>query len=173
MSEFKEALLEAEMKLTAQLDVLEGLFLELEGKKKNLADLLLLLSLLRKVKTRVGDLDSLIVSDVASLTKGDKEDFYEIANGGVATVNWSKPRRKWDHKLLSSRVAEKIIQNSIDPQTGVIDKPIHQMLEEMLEYVGISYWKVTTLRDAKIDPDKYCESGEANPSIQIHTKDRR
>ena len=104
MSEFKEALLEAEMKLTAQLDVLEGLFLELEGKKKNLADLLLLLSLLRKVKTRVGDLDSLIVSDVASLTKGDKEDFYEIANGGVATVNWSKPRRKWDHKLLSFHV---------------------------------------------------------------------
>jgi hypothetical protein len=41
------------------------------------------------------------------------------------------------------------------------------MISKLLDFAGISYWKVTTLREIGIDADDYCESGESTPKVSL------
>jgi hypothetical protein len=121
---------------------------------------------LREQTNRLKVLDSLLVSDLERRTPYE-ERLIMLPEGGSIEVRKSKPRKTWDHVRLKSLVAETILADAIDPLTGSIDVPTTELIQRMLDYVSISSWKVTSLKKAGIDPDKYCEVGPAKATVQV------
>jgi hypothetical protein len=79
----------------------------------------------------------------------------------------STPRAGWKHKELGKEVAKKIVDSSFDFDTGEMLKSHEDMVTELLRYVGVSYWKLTPLREVGIDPDKYSIPKDEKKSIKI------
>ena len=42
-----------------------------------------------------------------------------------------------------------------------------EMIREALQFAGISYWKVTKLKELHLDADEYCEVGESKKNLVI------
>ncbi len=121
---------------------------------------------LRETTARLKLVDSLLLGDLSKRTPFE-ERLIALPEGGTMEVGKTKPRKTWDHKRLASVVAEHILHDAIDPETGAIDVPTTQLIQEMLDYVSITSWKVTSLKKAGIDPDNYCERGDAKATVQI------
>lgn len=90
-------------------------------------------------------------------------------NGFVLEKKNGSPRKSWDHKTLAEIVSNRIIDMSIDMDTGEIIKSPQQMLMEIVEYTGISYWRVKELSKIGINADQYCEVGEPKTNIIIRS----
>lgn len=88
-------------------------------------------------------------------------------NGFVLEKKNGSPRKSWDHKALAEIVSNRIIDMSVDMDTGEVVKTPQQMLTEILEYTGISYWRVKELSKIGINADRYCEVGEPKANIII------
>jgi hypothetical protein len=88
-------------------------------------------------------------------------------NGFVLEKKNGSPRKSWDHKALTEIVSNRIIDMSVDMDTGEIIKTPQEMLTEILEYTGISYWRVKELSKIGINADQYCEVGEPKTNIII------
>ena len=88
-------------------------------------------------------------------------------NGFVLEKKNGSPRKSWDHKALAEIVSNRIIDMSVDMDTGEIIKTPQQMLMEIVEYTGISYWRVKELSKIGINADQYCEVGEPKTNIII------
>lgn len=83
----------------------------------------------------------------------------------------STPRKTWEHKGLGQEVAARLVQLSVDMETGEVLKDPTTLMIEMLDYAAPSYWRVKALEKIGIDPDDYCEVGEPKPSISIRLND--
>lgn len=90
-------------------------------------------------------------------------------NGFVLEKKNGSPRKSWDHKTLAEIVSNRIIDMSIDMDTGEVIKSPQQMLMEIVEYTGISYWRVKELSKIGINADQYCEVGEPKTNIIIRS----
>jgi hypothetical protein len=121
---------------------------------------------IRDLLSRMRVVDSLIVSDLGKRTPYEDR-LIPIAHGGTVEVKKSTPRKTWDHELLKPIVAEYIMEQAVDKETGSIEVPTSLLIQRMLDYVSFSSWKVTALKAAGIDPDKYCEVGERKATVQI------
>jgi hypothetical protein len=77
------------------------------------------------------------------------------------------PRKSWDHKTLADVVSTRISDMSIDMETGEVLKTPKEMVEQMIEFCGISYWRVKELSKIGINADNYCEVGEPKTNIII------
>ena len=76
-------------------------------------------------------------------------------------------RKTWDHKSLGDVVAQRIVDMSVDMETGeVITSPL-DMVKQVLDYTGVSYWRVGELKNIGINADAYCEVGEPKSNIII------
>ena len=58
---------------------------------------------------------------------------------------------------ISDDVARRIVNTSVDIDTGEITKTPLEMLQEFSQYMGVSYWKVGKLKELHLDADEYCE----------------
>ena len=88
-------------------------------------------------------------------------------DGATIEIKSGSPRKTWDHQGLINDVSKRIVDSSIDLDTGEVTKTPVQMIREALEFAGISYWKVTKLKELHLDADEYCEVGESKKSLVI------
>lgn len=90
-----------------------------------------------------------------------------MPGGFIVERKEGKPRKKWDHKRLTKVVSERLIDKSIDFETGEILMSQEEMMAQMLQYAAPSYWRVTQLKKLGIDANNYCELGDATVSVSI------
>lgn len=126
-----------------------------------IAELLLILS---EAKTEISDMFEMTKMRLAELMGGN--DLYDF-DGVTFEKKYSTPRKTWDHKALTDVVSSRIIDMSVDMDTGEVIKTPQQMLAEMVKYTGISYWKVKELEKIGINANNYCETGDSKANIII------
>ncbi len=91
----------------------------------------------------------------------------DLPGGLVAERREGAPRKSWQHQSLGKEVAKRIVQSSIDMDTGEMYLSTEEMVAELLRYAAPSYWRVKQLKTLGIDPDKYCETGDPKISVVI------
>lgn len=87
--------------------------------------------------------------------------------GATLMVRRSDSRKAWAHKDLAADLAERLVQSSIDFETGERLKTTEELITEVLDYAGVSYWKVTALNKMGMTADEYCEVTEGPLKIRI------
>jgi hypothetical protein len=136
-----------------------------EGDMDNVAEALFFLSRIKREITELFDQTQAKLVDLM----GDEP---EITS---RNVNYEKkqgaPRKSWNHKDLGQLVADRIVDMSIDMDTGEVMKSTNEMLTQMLTYCGVSYWRVKELNKIGINADRFCEVGEPKTSIIIHANE--
>lgn len=139
------------------------------GSLENL-DTASLVSMLDAVRDMVNTLKTTDEQIVEALVKkmGDPVSI----GGAVAEVKWGKPRKQWETEKLGALVSEEILTRAIDPETGALEVPVSQLIQRLLNFVGVSYWKVTALKALGIDPDEFCEVGPAKASVVIRKSNK-
>lgn len=88
-------------------------------------------------------------------------------DGATVEIKSGSPRKTWDHQSLIDDVSKRIVDSSVDLNTGEVVKTPTEMIKEALQFAGISYWKVTKLKELHLDADEYCEVGEAKKQLVI------
>lgn len=88
-------------------------------------------------------------------------------DGATVEIKSGSPRKTWDHQSLIEDVSKRIVDSSIDLNTGEVIKSPMEMIREALQFAGISYWKVTKLKELHLDADEYCEVGESKKNLVI------
>ena len=91
--------------------------------------------------------------------------------GGTLMVRRSDSRKAWAHKDLAADLAARLVQTSIDFETGEMLKSTEELITEVLDYAGVSYWKVTALNKMGMSADDYCEVTEGPLKIRIQRND--
>ena len=127
--------------------------------------------------------DSLIALDkakreISELLEKTKECFVELSGEnpeyefGSFTLEKKSgsPRKSWDHENLAQIVSNRIIDLSINMDTGEVTKSPTEMVSEILAYCGISYWRVKELSKIGINADQYCEVGDPKTNVIIRHK---
>lgn len=76
-------------------------------------------------------------------------------------------RKTWDHKSLGEIVARRIVDLNVDMETGEVLASPYDMVKQVLDYTGVSYWRVGELKNIGINADAYCEVGEPKSNIII------
>jgi hypothetical protein len=103
---------------------------------------------------------------------GEMDDLPEITvEGAILQKRRSDSRKAWDHKVLATDLAERLVQMSFDMETGEVLKSPEELIREVLDYAGVSYWKVKALSGVGIVADDYCEVTEGPLKIRIQRLD--
>jgi hypothetical protein len=82
------------------------------------------------------------------------------------------PRKAWDHKSLTKNVAQRLYDLAIDFDTGEVKKSPVELAAEMMNFAGVSYWKVKELAKIGLNADSFCEVGEPKENVIINMKGR-
>tara|TARA_B100000287_G_scaffold14257_2_gene14408 strand:+ start:18409 stop:18948 length:540 start_codon:yes stop_codon:yes gene_type:complete len=90
-----------------------------------------------------------------------------LIDGASIEIKSGAPRKSWDHESLTKDVAQRIYESSIDMDSGEVTKSAKEMMEEILKYGAVSYWRVGALKKLDIDADEYCEVGPSKKSMII------
>lgn len=100
-------------------------------------------------------------------------DFEELSVAGARLEKKTgRSRSRWQHKELGHEVARRLVDLSIDHETGEFLKTSQQIAEEMLQYAAPSYWRIKELNKIGINADQYSNPGELKTSIAVRrTKD--
>lgn len=88
--------------------------------------------------------------------------------GATMELRRSDSRKAWDHKAISAEVAERLVQSSVDFETGEMLKSTEELIMDVLTYAGVSYWKVKALNNLGISADDYCEVTEGPMKVRIN-----
>jgi len=91
----------------------------------------------------------------------------ETQSGATIEKKSAVERKKWMHPELASAVAERLTDMSVDMDTGERVMTPAQMVQKLLDYAAVSYWRVGKLGELGINPDIYCEQGETKTSIIV------
>lgn len=127
----------------------------------DMAELVLILS---EAKSEISDM--LEMSKMRFIELMGNQEQYDF-EGVTFEKKYSIPRKTWDHKALADVVSSRIVDMSVDMDTGEVVKTPQEMLAEMVKYTGISYWKVKELEKIGINANNYCETGDAKANIII------
>jgi hypothetical protein len=120
---------------------------------------------LNMAKAEVGYCYDFMAKGVSDIM--DKEHEVALPDGSRVEKKWSNSRSGWQHKELASVVAQRIVNLSVDMDTGEIIATPEQMVQQILDFVQPSYWRVKDLQRIGIDADRYCEVKDAKPSIIV------
>lgn len=96
----------------------------------------------------------------------------ETQSGATVEKKGAADRKKWMHSELASAVAERLVEMSVDMDTGERTMTPTQMIQKLLDYAAVSYWRVGKLGELGINPDSYCEQGEYKTSIIVRLGDK-
>jgi hypothetical protein len=137
-------------------------FVENNSEAETIGEVVAEFNLLKKDFSDIYDRLCLALSD-SMAEKGE----LTLSNGVKIEKKWSTTRKGWQHKNLASAVSEKIVDMSIDMDTGEIVLSPQEMLNKMLDYVQPSYWKAKPVSSLGIDIDNYCQHDDVKTSIIV------
>ena len=108
-------------------------------------------------------------ADYEQIVAHSMEGVYQVKmpDGQIAERMEAAPRKKWDHKAIGAEVARRIVDQSIDLETGEITLSRTEIAERMLQFAAPSYWRIKELKKLAIDADKYCEAGDPKISVVV------
>ena len=90
-----------------------------------------------------------------------------VVSGATVEIKTGASRKAWDHSGLMRDVSRRIVDKSVDLNTGELTKSPLEMIQDVINYMGVSYWKVSKLKELSIDADEYCEVSEGKKSIVV------
>ena len=110
-----------------------------------------------------------VYENMTSAVSLSMKDQTEVSLGDGSTVEkkWSSDRKGWQHKHLVSVVAQRLVESSIDMDTGEILLSQEEIVSKVLDFLQPSYWRVKELQKIGINADMYCEVGETKTSIIV------
>jgi len=105
----------------------------------------------------------------------DREDsiLLNLSGGAIIEKKNAYDRKGWQHKELASAVVDRIIQSSIDMDTGEVLKSTKEIALDLMTYCAPSYWRIKELSALGINADNYCESGELKTNIVVRKGDNQ
>jgi hypothetical protein len=111
----------------------------------------------------------MVYDHLSSIVSQAMEDSPEVAlsDGSKVEKKFSSSRTGWRHKDLGSAVAGRIVDMSIDMDTGEVLATPAEMITQVLDFVQPSYWRIKELQRLGINPDMYCEVGDTKTSIIV------
>ena len=119
-----------------------------------------------QLKADVGDMYSFFTARVVDYLQTVNVDDMDI-NGARIEVRSAADRKQWQHADLMGAVAKRIMQRSVDMDTGEITLSPEEMVAKVLDYVQPSYWRVKELAKIGINADQFCEVGEHKTNLVI------
>lgn len=90
-----------------------------------------------------------------------------LPGGAVVEKKYSSSRTGWQHKDLATTVAKRIMDLSVDMDTGEVLATQEEMIAQLLDFMQPSYWRVKELQRISVNPDNYCTVGETKVSIIV------
>jgi len=135
------------------------------------------LTTVEQASVAVAALDAL-KSDVSEMLDAAKETLTELMGESVEYEHsgfhyerkTGSPRKSWNHSALGREVTNRLVDSATDMDTGEIVMNPRELMAALLNYVGVSYWKVTELSKLGINADMYCTLGEPKSNIIIRKK---
>lgn len=91
----------------------------------------------------------------------------DLPDGGKVEKKWSSSRTGWQHKDLAATVASRIMDLSVDMDTGEVLLSTEEMIAQLLDFVQPSYWRIKELQRINVNADNYCTTGETKTSIIV------
>jgi hypothetical protein len=149
-------------RLIAALDERLAEWLDGEVAIEDAADMMLELNL---AKRDLGFLYGTIEAKMSHLMK-DGSDILALRDGAEMERKVASSRTKWRHAELANDVVDRVIQSSVDMDTGEVVLDAKGVAMKIMDYVQPSYWRATKLNEIGINPDNYCES-ELKTSIIV------
>lgn len=99
------------------------------------------------------------------LQKSNVEDM--DVRGAKIEVRSAADRKKWNHEELAHAVSKRLIDMSVDIDTGEVLLSPDEIANKMLDFVQPSYWRVKELAKVGINADNFCEVGDYKTNIII------
>jgi len=90
----------------------------------------------------------------------------EISTGTIE-VKSGAPRKSWDHSRLAAEVGRRVADRNMNIDSGEMSLSPQGLIQQVLEFVGLSYWKVGKLKELHIDADDFCEVGESKKNLVV------
>jgi hypothetical protein len=106
-----------------------------------------------------------------SRMKGRIPEQVVTSSGTPVAASWSKPRKTWDHARVASVVAERIVAGAVNPDTGTVDVPYGVLIQRILDFAHVDYWKIRPLKALGVNPDDYSEASETKLTLRPYRKD--
>ena len=119
----------------------------------------------REKIAQLRDHEKLLVAEIHETATERKT---ETSFGRVETSK--RFNRRWDHDEVVRHLTRVALdQRQVDPETGeLLDIPTWERVTAALrDCAGISYWKITALKDYGLDPDEFSETTSASLSVRI------
>ncbi len=102
----------------------------------------------------------------------EMDDLPEFAvDGAVMQKRRADSRKAWDHKVLVTDLADRLVQMSTDMETGERLQTPEELITQVLDYAGVSYWRIGALNKIGLSADDYCEVTEGPSKIRIQRYD--
>jgi hypothetical protein len=160
--------IESLQKRISEIDTELSEYMESGPESTEAAEILVALNLAKRDFSIVYDS---FAGKVGSLIKNGTA--IDLPSGAIVEKKSATDRKKWEHGKLASRVAERLSEMAIDMDTGEVAMSPKQMVEKLLDYAAVSYWRVGKLGELGINPDHYCEQGEYKTSIIVRLGDKK
>jgi len=123
-----------------------------------------LLVAVHEFKRKIGELYKAI--EHVTLESMGSQRVLNVAGKSLERKPGSK-RKAWDHEGLRNLVYLRLMDLSLDEDTGEMTLTPGQAIESLLEFAAVSYWRVSKLKELDINADMYCEVEEGDESIAV------
>lgn len=121
---------------------------------------------LHSLKSAIADVYATFSVKVIELLRNAEVDELQV-KGTLVEVRNGADRKSWEHERLVSEVARRLLESSIDMDTGERTMSTEEVITKILDFVQPSYWRVKELAKIGISADQYCEVGEPKTNIII------
>jgi len=91
----------------------------------------------------------------------------EVSSGATVEIKRGSPRKSWDHDSIIRTVSKRVVDMSVDLETGEVVSSPRDMIEYALKCAGVSYWKIGSLKELSIDPSEYCTVSDPVSNLVI------
>lgn len=117
-------------------------------------------------KGSIGDMYSTLSVKVLAVLQNAKVEDMEL-HGARIEVRSAADRKQWNHSELASTVTKRLIDMSVDMDTGEVVLSQYDIANKLLEFVQPSYWRIKELAKIGINADTFCEVGDYKTNIII------
>jgi hypothetical protein len=121
---------------------------------------------LHQLKNGFGDVYSMYAAKVMAVLQAANVEDIDVA-GAKIEVRSAADRKKWNHEELAHAVSRRLIDLSVDMDTGEMVLSPEDIANKMLDFVQPSYWRVKELAKVGINADNFCEVGDYKTNIII------
>ena len=138
---------------------------EYAGSNPDMNDACAVLLSLHRLKSEMG----VVYDDMTNLvsTLMDQHPEVQLEDGSKIEKKMGADRKGWQHRDLAGAVAARLIQSSIDMDTGEVLYTQEEIIGKLLDFLQPSYWRVKELQKIGINADMFCELGEYKTNIIV------